>query len=272
MTDLPKKKKKYGQNFLVNQAIPVRIASESGIGEQTGVIEIGPGTGALTDCLAERAGKVVCIEIDDELIPLLSEKYAQTKNLRVVHADILEVDVPSLCAEEFADMPVCVCANLPYYITTPILMKLLECGYAFESITIMVQREVADRLCAKPGSSDYGAISVSVAYYGNAKKLFTVSPGSFSPPPKVSSSVVQIIPHQRGSGVPVKDKDLLFLIIKAAFGQRRKTLLNALTAGLGSLYSKNAIQKAIEDINKKPTVRGEELSVQEFAQLADLLS
>lgn len=263
-----KKKKQYGQNFLTSPAIPSRIAAQSGC-EGCGVIEIGPGLGILTNELLKTAKKVVAVEIDSELIPLLTEKFAGT-GLTLIHSDILECDIAALIKDNFGDMPVCVCANLPYYVTTPILMKLLEGGYGFKTITVMVQREVADRITAKKATGQNSALTVACSYYATVKKLFTVSAGSFSPPPKVNSAVVRF--DMRETPLEVSDRNKLFALIKAAYSQRRKTLSNSLMSCLGSEMSKDEVEDAIASAGLKPTARAEELDIHDFIRLTDVIT
>lgn len=264
-----KKKKKYGQNFLTSDAIPARIAAESG-SEGCGVIEIGPGFGILTRQLLQTAKKVVAVEIDDELVPILNEKFGSNDNFLLINDDILNCDISNILKNHFSDMEVCVCANLPYYVTTPILMKLLEGNYGFKSITVMVQREVADRIVAKKGSSENSALTVVCSYYAAVKKLFGVSAGSFSPPPKVNSAVVRFDVY---SPPPqVSDTAMLFAIIKAAFSQRRKTLVNSIYAAFSSIYSKSNIEAALIECGIKPTARAEELDITDFIRLTDRLN
>lgn len=265
-----KKKKQFGQNFLTNQAIPKRIAIESGITADCGVIEIGPGFGVLTKELSQRAKKIVAIEIDAELLPILAEKISTLTNTIIINKDILKVDIVKLITDEFLNMPVCVCANLPYYITTPILMKLLEGKYGFLSITIMVQKEVAERLCAKSGSEHYGAITASVSYYARVKRLFTVSAGSFSPAPKVDSAVIQLDLYEKPP-VFVEDEELLFTVIKAAFSQRRKTLVNSLHSVFNSNFTKDELCDIIVQIGLNSLVRGEDLNVSQFAEISNMI-
>jgi 16S rRNA (adenine1518-N6/adenine1519-N6)-dimethyltransferase len=265
-----KKKKQYGQNFLTNQAIPKRIALESGITQECGVIEIGPGFGVLTKELCAIAKKVVAVEIDSDLIPILAENTKELENLKIINKDILQLDIAGLISDEFPDMPVCVCANLPYYITTPIIMKLLEGRFGFESITVMVQKEVADRLCAKSGTVNYGAITASINYYGSIRRLFTVSAGSFSPAPKVDSAVVRLDLY-KNPPVFVKDEELLFSVIKASFSQRRKTIVNSLHSILNSRFTKQEICGIITEIGLNQNVRGEELDIALFAEISNRL-
>jgi len=265
-----RKKKQYGQNFLVNQAIPKRIAVESGITDECGVIEIGPGFGVLTKELAKIAKKVISIEIDKELIPILTEKTSDLTNLKIINNDIMQVDIAELINNEFPSMPVCICANLPYYITTPILMKLLEGKYGFKSITIMVQKEVADRLCAKSGGENYGAITASVNYYARIKRLFIVSAGSFSPPPKIDSAVIRLDLYQEPP-VFLENEEMLFKVIKAAFALRRKTLVNSLHSVFNSNFTKDELCDIITLLGLNSQVRGEDLDLSQFANIANKL-
>lgn len=254
--------KRFGQNFLINEAVPRKIA-EAGAGKCT--LEIGPGIGTLTRELAVRSEKVVAVEIDDTLIPVLAKTLADLPNTSVVHSDVMKLDLPEFIREHFGDEPVSVCANLPYYITTPIIMRLFEGGVKFASVTVMIQREVADRICAAPGSSEYGAITAAIAYYGKAEKLFRVSPGSFMPAPKVESTVIRITPHG-APPVETVSQERFFRIIKAAFAQRRKTLLNALCAEFPELGKERAA-KIIESAGFDTRIRGEKLSCADFAKI-----
>ena len=260
-------KKKYGQNFLINRNVPIRIAEEGCPDEEDGVLEIGPGMGTLTRALCERAKKVVCLEIDETLIPVLDYTLADFDNVTVILRDVLKTDLKSLFEEHFQDCKsVCVCANLPYYITTPVLMYLLESGVPFSSVTVMVQKEVADRITARAGSAEYGAITAAVAYYGRAEKLFTVSPGSFLPAPKVESAVMRISIHEKN---PYEDcnRKLLFDMMKAAFEQRRKTLSNTLRPIL-SPQEREMLPEVLSSMGFPADVRGEKLDVSHFATIA----
>lgn len=260
-------KKKFGQNFLTNRQVVRRIA-ESAADSHTGILEIGPGIGTLTKELCEVAKRVVAVEIDDSLIPILSKTLDGYDNLTVINSDILKVDLKKLTEEYFPDCErIAVCANLPYYITTPILMFLLESGIPFESITVMVQKEVADRLTAAAGSPLYGAVTASVSYYGQAKKLMNVSAGNFIPAPKVDSAVVQITLYKEPP-IVTADTDLFFETIRAAFGQRRKTLVNALSSAFPTL-AKADIADAVVSCGFDPNVRGEKLNIVDFAKIAD---
>ena len=262
-------RKDFGQNFLINPAVPERIADSCADREDCMVLEIGPGIGCLTRELALRYEKVVAIEIDRGLLPVLAKTLADCPNAHVVNADVMKIDIPRLIKEEAEGRDVVVCANLPYYITTPILMRLLECGVPFRSITVMVQAEVATRLTAKAGESDYGAITAVLGYYGDVKRLFTVPAGCFMPAPKVNSAVIRIDLHEK-CPYDVLDRSLFFGLIKAAFGQRRKTLVNAITSSYQS-FSKDCVIKALNQLGFSETVRGERLSTSDFAALSDLL-
>ena len=269
MTDF-KKKKQYGQNFLTNVAIPRRIAAESGIQPEDGVIEIGPGFGILTKEIASIASKVVAIEIDTELMEILPQKLKDFNNIKIINEDILNININKLISEEFPNKNICVCANLPYYITTDIVMKLLEGNYGFKTITVMVQKEVAERFCAKAGTDGYGAITASISYYATVKRLFTVKAGSFDPKPKVDSAVIRFDLYKEPPVKPL-NKDILFAVIKAAFSQRRKTLLNTLNSSFGNLISKEILLDIIKQCGLSETVRGEELSICDFSNLSDLI-
>ena len=262
-------KKAYGQNFLVNPMVPQEIADSCCDRADSLILEIGPGIGCLTNELALRFEKVVAVEIDKGLIPVLSKTLADHENVTVINEDVMKLDLRRV-AEEFAEgRPISVCANLPYYITTPILMRLLECGVAFRSITVMVQAEVASRLAAAPGSADWGAITAVLGYYGTVTKLFSVSAGNFMPPPKVNSAVIRIDLFEEKPLKP-KNEKFFFGLIHAAFEQRRKTLVNALLAKYSNL-EKATVIRAIEELGYPETVRGEKLSTADFARLSDLL-
>ena len=262
-------RKEFGQNFLINRAVVEDIADNCADSTETSVLEIGPGIGPLTTELALRYRDVVALEIDHGLIPVLKYTLGEFTNVTVYNEDVMKADLEELLKPYFEKGKVSVCANLPYYITTPILMKLLESGLSFDYITIMIQSEVADRLCAKAGKSDYGAITAVLAYYGVAEKLFTVSAGNFMPAPKVNSTVVRIKLHKDKPYVP-KDEKILFRTIKGAFEQRRKTLPNALSACFSEL-DKDEITKAIIECGHNPDIRGEKLNVEQFVALSDKL-
>ncbi|MBQ6893678.1 MAG: 16S rRNA (adenine(1518)-N(6)/adenine(1519)-N(6))-dimethyltransferase RsmA [Clostridia bacterium] len=262
-------KKSFGQNFLINQSIPEQIAENCCDDRDSVIIEIGPGIGCLTAELARRYKKVIAFEIDETLIPVLKYTLGEFRNVEVINQDILEVDLAKIIEEKAAGEKVSVCANLPYYITTPILMSLLESRIPFDSITVMVQAEVASRLAAAPGTADYGAITASLNYYGSPKKLFTVSAGNFMPAPKVNSAVVRIDLYKEKPVVP-QDEKVFFAVIKAAFGQRRKTLVNALQTGFKD-RTKEELTAAITSLGFDERIRGEKLSTADFAALADKL-
>ena len=262
-------RKEFGQNFLINRTVVEDIADNCADSTETSILEIGPGIGPLTTELALRYDQVVALEIDHGLIPVLKYTLGEFTNVTVYNEDVMKADLDTLLKPYFEKGKVSVCANLPYYITTPILMKLLECGLPFDYITIMIQSEVADRLCAKAGSSDYGAITAVLAYYGVSEKLFTVSAGNFMPAPKVNSTVVRIKLHKNKPYLP-KDEKTLFRTIKGAFEQRRKTLPNALAASFGEL-TKDEITEAIISCGHKPDIRGERLGIEEFVALSDKL-
>ena len=263
-------RKEFGQNFLINRMIPEDIADNCADTSERMILEIGPGIGCLTKELALRYKKVVAVEIDKGLIPVLAKTLDEFDNITVLNDDIMKVDITKLIEEYSEGMPVSVCANLPYYITTPILMHLLESGVKFDTITVMVQNEVAARLAAKEGSADYGAITAVLGYYGNVRKLFKVSAGCFVPAPKVDSAVVRIDLHKE-SPFEIKDEKLFFDLIKAAFEMRRKTLQNAISAKFPK-YSKELITEAILTVTADEKIRGERLSTADFAKLSDFLA
>ena len=263
-------RKEFGQNFLINRIIPEEIAEQCADDPESMILEIGPGIGCLTAELASRYAKVVAVEIDKGLIPVLDKTLAEFDNVTVINDDVMKIDLPALIAEHSEGRPVSVCANLPYYITTPILMMLLESGIKFRTITVMVQNEVAQRLVAPPGKADYGAITAMLGYYGTVRKLFKVSAGCFVPAPKVDSAVIRIDLYREPKYTP-KDERLMRNIIKAAFEMRRKTLQNALSAKLQG-YTKEEIKDAIVAIGYPETVRGECLSIEDFVRLSDVLT
>lgn len=261
-------RKEFGQNFLTNRTIPEDIADNCADTSERMILEIGPGIGCLTQELAMRYKKVVAVEIDKGLIPVLSKTLSDFDNITVINDDIMKVDIKALIDEHSEGMPVSVCANLPYYITTPILMHLLESDVKFSTITVMVQNEVAARLAAKPGSSDYGAITAVLGYYGTVRKLFKVSAGCFMPAPKVDSAVVRIDLYDK-CPYEIKNEAFFRSCIKAAFEMRRKTLENALCA-LGG-YTKDDIASAIAECGFDPKIRGERLSCEDFVKLSNAL-
>ena len=260
-------RKEFGQNFLTDRSVVEDIADSCCDDENSTILEIGPGMGTLTYELALRHKSVVALEIDRGLIPVLDYTLGEFDNVTVHNEDVMQADLKALLAPAFAEGPVSVCANLPYYITSPILMKLLECGLPFDYITVMIQKEVADRLCSPAGGKDYGAITAVLSYYGEAEKLFVVPADKFIPAPKVDSAVIRIRLYKERPYHP-KDEALMFRTIKAAFAQRRKTLSNALSAGFSEL-SKEQINDVIAACGHEPTVRGERLDIAQFVELSD---
>ncbi|MFV0528390.1 MAG: 16S rRNA (adenine(1518)-N(6)/adenine(1519)-N(6))-dimethyltransferase RsmA [Lachnospiraceae bacterium] len=262
--------KRFGQNFLIDHNILSKIVTSADINKDDFVIEIGPGIGTLTQYLAEKAGTVYTIEIDKSLLPILHDTLQDFPNVQVVNEDVLKVDLRSLVREKNADRPVKIVANLPYYITTPIIMKLFEDQVPLISATIMVQKEVADRMQTGPGSKDYGALSLAVQYYAAPKIVATVSPSCFIPPPKVYNTVIQLTRH-REPVVKVVNEQRLFEIIRASFNQRRKTLVNGLRNSGVLSYQKEEIETAIAACGFSANIRGEALTLEEFALLANTL-
>ncbi len=260
--------KSMGQNFLIQSWVPRDIAEASGAGPGTGVLEIGPGIGPLTTQLAQRADRVVAVELDRSLQPILAETLADRPNVSVVYGDVLKTDLAALAAERFQGLRPLVCANLPYNITTPVITAFLEAG-CFQTITVMIQREVARRICAAPGTGDYGAFSVFCQYHAQTELLFDVPPDCFLPAPKVTSSVLRLTPKEPPA--EVDDPEHFFRVVKAAFAQRRKTLLNGLSAAFGSQYSKEALSEMLADCGLPAGIRGERLGIPEFARLSKLL-
>lgn len=258
-----------GQNFIVNPSVCPRMADESGIDSESGVIEIGAGIGVLTAELAKRAKKVVCIELDSKLLPILDETLADFDNIEIINADVLKTDLAALIEEKFGWMPVYVCANLPYYITSPVIMTLLESRLPLKAVTVMVQREAAQRLCAPVGSRLSGAVTVAVDYYAEARKLFDVSAGSFMPAPKVDSSVIRFDIREK-PGIEVSDEKLFFSMVHAAFSQRRKTASNSISSGTG--IPKAVVAEAIERCGFPPSVRAESMTAEQLAALCEALN
>ena len=258
--------KALGQNFIINPGICPRMAEESGIDGNSGVIEIGAGIGVLTAELAKRAKKVVVIEIDTKLLPILEETLKDFDNIEIINQDVLKTDLAALIRDKFDGMPVYVCANLPYYITSPVIMALLESRLPIEAITVMVQKEAAQRLCAPVGSRLSGAVTVAVDYYAKAQKLFDVSAGSFMPAPKVDSSVIRM-DIRKEPEIEITNEELFFKMVHAAFGQRRKTASNSISAGSG--IPKDVVIKAIEECGFPPSVRAEGLTMRELANLSE---
>jgi len=261
--------KALGQNFIVNPSVCPRMADESGIDSESGVIEIGAGIGVLTAELAKRAKKVVCIELDSKLLPILDETLADFDNIEIINADVLKTDLAALIEKKFGGMPVYVCANLPYYITSPVIMTLLESRLPLKAVTVMVQREAAQRLCAPVGSRLSGAVTVAVDYYAEARKLFDVSAGSFMPAPKVDSSVIRLDIREK-PGIEVSDEKLFFSMVHAAFGQRRKTASNSISSGTG--IPKAVVAEAIERCGFPPSVRAESMTAEQLAALCEALN
>lgn len=260
--------KSLGQNFLTAAWVPQEIAAESGITKEDGALEIGPGVGCLTAELAKTAGRVTAIELDGRLRDVLAETLADFDNVSVVFADALKADLPAICAETLGERPWKVCANLPYNVTTPLITAFLEAG-CFESVTVMIQKEVAQRLCAAPGTGEYGAFSVLVQWYAEPRLLFDVPPHCFVPQPKVTSAVVRM---DRRAAPPAQadDEKFFFRTVRAAFAQRRKTLSNALRSGFSEL-DRADIEAAIAETGLPLTVRGETLSIAQFAALSNAL-
>lgn len=258
--------KALGQNFLINPSVCPRMAEFCGADKGVGVIEVGPGFGVLTHELCKRSDKVVSIELDKRLMPVLDETMAEHSNFKVINEDILKIDLHKLIKEEFQGLRVVVCANLPYYITSPVIMKLLEDKLDIEAITVMVQKEAAQRLCADIGTRDSSAITVAVNYYSEPKLLFHVSSGSFMPAPKVDSAVIRL----DISGEPrakCKDEKMFFKVVKGAFSQRRKTVLNSISSGMG--LPKAVVEKALSNSGVMINARAEQLKLEDFAKIAD---
>ena len=269
--------KALGQNFLINPSVCPKMAAMCGADEHTGVLEIGPGIGVLTEQLSKVAKKVVSVELDDRLLPVLAETLADCDNVEIVHGDILKLDIPALIEEKFSyvdergerrRMPVVVCANLPYYITSPILMALLEQHLPIDAITVLVQKEAAERLCAAPGTRECGAITLAVHYYAEPEILFGVSRGSFMPAPNVDSTVIRLA-VRRECSLSEREEKQLFRTVRAAFEQRRKTLSNSLMTGG---FSKPQIVTALERTGLAPTARAEQLSMEQFIRLSKELA
>lgn len=262
--------KSLGQNFLIDPHVLEQIVEASGVDAETNVLEIGAGAGTLTRALADHAKRVVSVEIDQNLLPVLQETMAGFANFKLVHADILEVDLAQLTAEAFDDQPFLVIANLPYYITTPIVMRLLESGLPVRQMTLMVQKEVAARMAAKPGGKEYGALSVAVQYYTVPQIALRAEPHCFLPQPKVASSVISLRVLDTPA-VAVKDQTFFFKVVKSAFGQRRKTLVNALAGSPYLKIEKAQVGAILQEMGLPAAVRGEALSIAEFAELANRL-
>ena len=260
--------KRFGQNFLIDAHVLEKIVSAAGITKDDCVLEIGPGIGTMTQYLVESAGQVIAVEIDTNLLPILADTLKDYSNVKVINQDILKVDINELVKEYNNGRPIKVVANLPYYITTPIIMGLFESNVPIDNITVMVQKEVADRMQVGPGSKDYGALSLAVQYYASPYIVANVPPNCFIPRPNVGSAVIRLTRYQEPP-VQVKDPKLMFKLIRASFNQRRKTLQNGLNNSPEISFSKEEITKAIESLGVSPSVRGEALSLEQFAQLAN---
>lgn len=263
--------KSLGQNFLIDEGVLDKIVESAGIDKNSCVLEIGAGAGTLTQRLSERAGKVVSLEIDSALIPILNETMKEAENFKLIHGDILKTDISVLVHEEFGGQDFSVVANLPYYITTPIVMSLLESDLPCRLMTLMVQKEVAERMNASPGGKDYGALTVAVQYHADVSIICRAEPHCFIPQPKVASTVVSLNISEKPK-VKVSDEKLMFALVKSAFGQRRKTLLNALSNSPHLSLDKEKIAAAMRDAGLESKVRGEKLSVENFAHLTDMLT
>nr|WP_296064866.1 16S rRNA (adenine(1518)-N(6)/adenine(1519)-N(6))-dimethyltransferase RsmA [uncultured Mediterraneibacter sp.] len=263
--------KKFGQNFLIDMHVLDKIIGSAEITKEDVVLEIGPGIGTMTQYLACAAKKVIAVEIDKALIPILEDTLSEYENVRVINHDVLKVDIAKLAEEENGGKPIKVVANLPYYITTPIIMGLFENHVPIKSITVMVQKEVADRMQVGPGTKDYGALSLAVQYYAKPYIVANVPPNCFMPRPKVGSAVIRLERYENPP-VTVKDEKLMFRLIRASFNQRRKTLANGLKNSPELDYTKEEIEAAIEALGRGASIRGEALTLEEFARLADLLT
>ena len=263
--------KKFGQNFLIDQGIVEKIVREAGVTKDDFVLEIGPGIGTMTQILCENAREVAAVEIDRKLIPILNDTLSEYENVTIINDDILKVDINKLAEEKNGGRPIKVVANLPYYITTPIIMGLFESHVPLDSITIMVQKEVADRMQTGPGSKDYGALSLAVQFYAKPEIVVNVPPECFMPRPNVGSAVIRLKRHETRP-VDVKDEKLMFRIIRASFNQRRKTLANGLNNSPEIGYTKEQIAAAIEELGRGASIRGEALTLEEFARLSNIFS
>lgn len=262
--------KKYGQNFLIDARVLDKIIAAAEIGPEDCVLEIGPGIGTMTQYLAEQAGKVIAVEIDDKLIPILQETLKDYDNVRIIHQDIMKLDLNELAATENHGKPMKVVANLPYYITTPIIMGLFEQNVPLQNITVMVQKEVADRMQVGPGTKEYGALSLAVQYYAKPYIVANVPPNCFIPRPNVASAVIRLTRYTEPP-VAVKNEKLMFQLIRASFNQRRKTLVNGIGNAAQLNYTKEQVQQALERMGASPTVRGETFTLEDFARLSDTL-
>ena len=263
--------KKFGQNFLINEAVLEEIIEEAGVIQDDFVLEIGPGIGTMTQYLCEAARQVIAVEIDTNLIPILQDTLSEYNNVEVINEDILKVDINALADKYNSGKPIKVVANLPYYITTPIIMGLFESHVPIDSITIMVQKEVADRMQVGPGTKDYGALSLAVQYYAKPEIIVNVPPSCFMPQPKVGSAVIRLTRHENPP-VDVDNEKLMFQVIRASFNQRRKTLANGLNNFGSFSLGKEEIQKSIEELGVPVNIRGEALSLEQFAKLSNIIN
>ena len=263
--------KKFGQNFLIDTRVLDKIINAAGLTKEDMVLEIGPGIGTMTQYLAEAAREVVAVEIDNNLIPILRETLKDYENVTIINNDILKVDIKELAESHNGNRPIKVVANLPYYITTPIIMGLFESNVPIDNITVMVQKEVAERMQAKPGTKDYGALSLAVQYYAEPYIVANVPPNCFIPRPNVGSAVIRLTRHQ-DPPVQVKDAGLMFTLIRASFNQRRKTLQNGLYNSPELFYTKEQIAWAIEQLGVSAQIRGEALTLEQFGRLSDIFS
>lgn len=261
--------KALGQNFLINPSVCPRMAEECGCSDTVGVIEIGPGAGVLTNELAQTAHKVVAVELDKRLLPVLAETLAEHNNVKIINGDVMKLNLKQLIEEEFGEGRTVVCANLPYYITSPVIMRVLEERLPIDSLTVMVQKEAADRICAAPGTRESGAISAAVHYYSRPELLFKVSKGSFLPAPKVDSAVIKLN-ILKEPPVKVIDEKLFFRVVKAAFSQRRKTLANSLSSGLSIPKAQTA--EMLSEAKIRPNARAEEMTMENFAQITSVIT
>lgn len=262
--------KKYGQNFLIDSNVLDRIICAADITKDDFILEIGPGIGTMTQYLCEHAREVTAVEIDKSLIPILKDTLSEYQNVSIINEDVLKVDLAKLAKEKNNGKPIKVVANLPYYITTPIIMGLFESHVPIDNITVMVQKEVADRMQVGPGTKDYGALSLAVQYYAKPKIVANVPPNCFMPRPKVGSAVIRLTRHEKPP-VQVEDEAFMFQLIRASFNQRRKTLVNGLNNSPNIPITKEILAKAIEDMGLTPSIRGEALTLEQFAELSNIL-
>ena len=262
--------KKFGQNFLIDTHVLDKIIEKANITKEDFVLEIGPGIGTMTQYLCEEAGEVAAVEIDSNLIPILKDTLCEYSNIEIVHGDILKVDIGALARDKNQGKPIKVVANLPYYITTPIIMGLFESHVPIDSITVMVQKEVAERMQASPGTKDYGALTLAVGYYAKPEIVANVPPNCFMPRPKVGSAVIRLKRHEHPI-VQVEDEKLMFDLIRASFNQRRKTLVNGLNNAPGIFLGKEKIQECLKELSVSETIRGEALTLEQFARLSNIM-